>query len=1099
MSMFWLAVCISEITQSQPARLFSLLPSSETNITFRNTLVETAELNIITYEYFYNGGGVATGDFNNDGLIDIYLTGNIAPNKLYINKGNFKFQDITKAAGVEGKKGWKTGVSVADVNGDGWLDIYVCYSGDLEPKQRRNQLFINKGMSRSGGGREDVTFTDKAEEMGIADEGYTTQAAFFDYDRDGDLDLFVLNHNIKTLRNFDAAFVKKMVDPDAGDRLYRNDNNHFTDVTVKAGIISNPIGYGLSVIVSDINNDGWPDMYVSNDYVEEDYLYINNHDGTFSEQLKQQLQHISNFSMGADIADINNDGWPDIYTLDMLPADNKRQKLLFAPDNYELYNNQLANGFYHQLMRNMLQVNNGNGTFSETGQISGISNTDWSWAALFADFNNDGNKDLFVTNGYGRDMINRDFVKFYANERLKFLRGEPSERMFQMLKGIKTTLLHNYIFENKGDLHFRDCSLEWGFEEENLSHGAAYADFDNDGDLDLVVNRMNAEAAFYRNTLTENGKQNHYLQIKLQMPGQNSFALGAKVNVYSGKDVVTIENFPVHGFQSSMQIPLHAGLPSSQVDSVMVRWPDGELQTIKENIKTNQLINITYKGTGKYFEEIKRTATIFTTASTSLPFRHKEDETNDFKTQPLMHAMLSYSGPHIAKADVNKDGLDDIFICGAKGQAGSLFVQTQRGDFILSKQNVFDEDAGTEDTDAIFFDADGDSDLDLYVVSGGYAFAKDDPLLQDRLYINQNGSFIKNKNTLPRETSAGSCVRAGDVDGDGDLDLFIGGRVVPGRYPETPESFLLINDGKGNFENKTSALAPALQFAGMVTDAAWMDINKDKQPDLVVCGEWMNIKCFVNDKGQLKENTNYFSDSLSGWWNRLCMFDPDKDGDIDIIAGNWGDNSQIHINKNKPVTIYYNDFDNNGYIDPLLCYYIGDRSYPLASRDDITDQMTSLRQRFPTYDSYSEASINDILTGEQIKNAQRSEASFFETVWFENDNGKFLMHRLPVQANYSPVYAIACDDYTGDDQIDILLSGNIEQTSIKLGKIDANYGILLAGDGKGKFNFVPQLNSGLKVRGCVRDIIQMNIGGKKTTVFGINNSMPVLYNYGPGK
>jgi hypothetical protein len=1090
MIVVWIALWIPGITKSQPAKPFSLLPSSETNIIFRNTLVETAELNIITYEYFYNGGGVATGDFNNDGLIDIYLTGNLVPNKLYLNKGNLKFQDITKSAGVEGKKGWKTGVSVADVNGDGWLDIYVCYSGDLEPKQRRNQLFINKG---------NLTFTDKAEEMGVADEGYTTQAAFFDYDRDGDLDLFVLNHNIKTLRNFDAAFVKKMVDPGAGDRLYRNDNNHFTDVTEKAGIISNPIGYGLSVIVSDINNDGWPDMYVSNDYVEEDYLYINNHNGTFSEQLKQQLQHISNFSMGADIADINNDGWPDIYTLDMLPADNKRQKLLFAPDNYELYNNQLANGFYHQLMRNMLQVNNGNGTFSELGQISGISNTDWSWSALFADFNNDGNKDLFVTNGYGRDMINRDFIKFYANERLKFLRGEPSERMFQMLKGIKVTHLHNYIFENKDGLHFRDCSTEWGFEEENLSNGAAYADFDNDGDLDLVVNRMNAEAAFYRNTLTENGKQNHYLDIKLQMPGQNSFALGTKVNIYSGKDVVTIENYPVHGFQSSMQIPLHAGLSSSQIDSVVVRWPNGEVQTIKENIKPNQLISVTYKQSGKYFEELKKPSTFFTSSEASLPFRHKEDETNDFKIQPLMPNMLSYFGPHIAKADINKDGLDDIFICGAKGQAGSLLLQTQRGDFILSKQNAFDEDAGSEDTDALFFDADGDGDLDLYVVSGSYAFAKDDPLLQDRLYINQNGTFTKSRNAIPKETFAGSCVRAGDVDGDGDLDLFVGSRVVPGRYPETPESFLLINDGKGNFENKTSVVAPALQFAGMITDAAWIDVNKDKQPDLIVCGEWMKIKCFVNDKGQLKEDANYFSDSLSGWWNRLCLADLDKDGDLDIVAGNWGDNSQLHVSRNRPASLFYADFDNNGFIDPLLCYFIGDKSYPLASRDDITDQMTSLRQRFPTYDSYSEASINDILTTEQIKNAQKLEASFFETVWFENNNGKFVMHHLPMQASCSPVYAIACDDYTGDGQIDILLGGNIEHTSIKLGKIDANYGILLAGDGKGNFSYVTQLNSGLKVQGCVRDIMQMNVGGRKTTLFGINNSMPVLYNYGSNK
>ena len=1078
---------------SQQTKLFSLLPAEKTGITFNNLLRESPELNIITYEYFYNGGGTAAGDFNNDGLIDLYFTANTQPNKLYLNKGNFKFEDITKSAGVDGHKGWKTGVSVADVNGDGWLDLYVSYSGDTEPEKRRNQLFINNGPSPSVNG--EITFTDKAVEMGVADSGYSTQAAFFDYDRDGDLDLFVLNHNIKELRNFDAAFVKKMVDPDAGDRLYRNDNNHFTDVTVEAGIISNPLGYGLSVIVSDINNDGWPDFYVSNDYVEEDYLYINNGDGTFTDRLKEQMGHISNFSMGADIADINNDGWPDIYTLDMLPADNKRQKLLYAPDNYELYNNTLQNGFYHQLMRNMLQVNNGNNTFSETGQLSGISNTDWSWSALFADFNNDGNKDLFVSNGYGRDMINRDFAKFYANERLKYLRGESGERMFQMLQGIQSTPLHNYIFENKGNLQFKDCSMDWGLENENFSHGSVYADLDNDGDLDLVINRMNDVAAIYRNNAVEMNNTGNYISVALQMPGQNRNALGAKVKVHTPNGIVTQENYPVHGFQSAMQEPMHIGLPSATIDSIAIYWPDGKLEILKNNT-VNQTINVKYNNPSRIYSASTSNSTVFSLADVSIPYRHNEEETNDFKTQPLMTNMLSYSGPHIAKADVNKDGLEDIFIGGGKNQAGQLLLQQQNGSFIRSTQKAFEEDNLSEDVDALFFDADKDGDMDLYVVSGGYAFDENDTALQDRIYINENGLFVRNQDALPIETSNGSCVKLADVDGDGDPDLFVGGRVISGKYPEAPESFLLLNDGKGKFTNAIAAVAPALQRLGMITDAIWMDLNKDGKPDLVVCGEWMKISCFENKNGQLIDATQkYFPKALYGWWNRLASADLDGDGDIDLVAANWGTNSQIKGNSNEPATLYYGDFDKNGSIDPFLCQYIQGKSFPVASRDELTDQMVSLRQRFPTYDSYSEATINEVLSPEQLQSAKQLKADSFETSWFENKDGVFIPHSLPMQANYAPVYAIAIADYNHDGKKDILLGGNIEKTRIKIGKIDANYGVLLTGDGKGNFVYITQLSSGLNVKGCVKDIISIESKGEKKVLFSINNQLPAVYKY----
>ena len=563
----------SKQTFAQPSKLFTAVPGESSGLVFQNRIVESPAVNIITYEYFYNGGGVGAGDFNNDGLVDLYFTGNMSPNKLYVNKGGLRFEDLTRAAGVSGKPGWKTGVSIADVNADGWLDIYVCYSGDLDSNQRANQLFINNG---------NLTFTDRAKEMGVADKGYSTHAAFFDMDRDGDLDLYVMNHNIKNLRNFDAAYVKKMVDPNAGDRLYENVNGKFSDVSRKAGIISNPLGYGLGLNISDLNNDGWPDIYVSNDYVEEDYLYINNKNGSFTETLKSSLGHLSNFSMGVDVADINNDGLMDIFTLDMLPEDNRRQKLLYAPDNYELYDNGVQNGFYHQLMRNMLQLNNGNGSFSEIGQLAGVSNTDWSWAALFADFNLDGNKDLFVTNGYGRDMINRDFMKFYADQRLKHIQGKTDSRMFQMLQGIQSTPLHNYIYENMGNLQFKDQSIDWGFEELNFSHGAVYADLDNDGDLDLAINRMNQEIGLYRNNTRENKSGGHFLKIDLRTGAnaKNIYALGSVVTVYASGNSYTLQQYPVHGFQSSMQVPLHFGLKENHVDSLRIVWPDGSKQVI---------------------------------------------------------------------------------------------------------------------------------------------------------------------------------------------------------------------------------------------------------------------------------------------------------------------------------------------------------------------------------------------------------------------------------------------------------------------------------------------------------------------------------------
>ncbi|MBP6445845.1 MAG: VCBS repeat-containing protein [Saprospiraceae bacterium] len=1066
---------------SHGQKMFTTLSAAESGITFENTLPETPEANIITYEYFYNGGGVAAGDFNNDGLVDIYFTANLAENKLFLNLGNFKFKDITKSSGAGGKKGWKTGVSVADVNGDGFLDIYVCYSGDVDPQHRHNQLFINNG---------NLTFTDKAAPMGVDDSGHTTHAVFFDMDRDGDLDLYVLNHNIKNLRNFDAAFVKKMVDPDAGDRLYENVNGKFVNITQKAGIISNPLGYGLGVNIADINNDGWPDIYVTNDYVEEDYLYLNNQNGTFKECLKEQISHISNFSMGVDIADINNDGWQDIFTLDMLPEDNIRQKLLYAPDNYELYNNMVQNGFHHQLMRNMLQINNGNGSFSEIGQVAGVSNTDWSWSALFADFNNDGLKDLYVTNGYGRDMINRDFMKFYASERLKHLQGKTDNKMFKMLQTIRSTPLRNYIYENTGNYTFKDRSVDWGFEKPDFSHGAIYADLDNDGDLDIVDNKMNAPAGVYRNNCIEQKNGNQFLKIALSASDKNTLAIGARVTIFTPSGILMQEHYPVHGFQSSMAVPLHFGLKSDIIDSITVRWPDGNVQSLYD-LKGQINTTIVVKKIGGRLEKMgqKSMDPVFKTDETAILYTHGEVAKNDFKLQPLIPDMISYNGPKMAIGDTNKDKLQDIYFCGSAGKAGVMMIQKADGTFAAISQPDFNTDARYEDTDATLFDADSDGDLDLYVVSGGFYGGPSDELLQDRFYLNAGGTFFAKPGRIPKENHSGSVVIPLDFDGDGDLDVFVGGRVVPSKYPLSPGSLLLVNDGKGSFTDGTQQYAPAFKELGMVTDAKWEDINKDGKKELIVSGDWMRLEVFVVGNNTFKKVTEqYFDKSYQGWWKTITLADIDKDGDLDIIAGNWGHNAQFKPSESEPMELYYDDFDKNGYLDPILSYYIQGKSHPMASRDEMTDQIVGLRQRFVTYDAYSKASLEDIFSKEQIEKSPKLIANHMSTSLFLNEGGKFRYVQLPVEANFSPVYSIVCEDFNGDGHLDILLAGNVEQTRVKIGRTDANMGCLLVGDSRGSFKYVPQVQSGLSIKGCVRSLEVMTDGKKERfIVSGINS------------
>ena len=1073
-----------ENNKASPTPLFTLLSPEQTHVSFNNTLTEKLNANILSYQYFYNGGGVAIGDVNKDILEDIYFTGNMTDNKLYLNKANMQFEDITNFAGVAGRPGpWKTGATMADINGDSNLDIYVCYSGKLRGEKRKNQLFINQGNDAQGMPR----FMDLAEQYGLADSAYSTQSLFFDYDNDQDLDMLLLNHNPFNLSLDETGLTAALNKPEpmTGIRLFKNVNNYFEDVTQKAKLKSSTLSYGLGAAVSDVNGDGWPDIYISNDYDAPDYLYVNNANGTFTDKLQKSINQISHFSMGNDISDINNDGLPDIFTLDMLPEDNQRQKLLFAPDNYEMFNTKLHIGLYYQYMRNMLHINNGNGSFSEIGQLSGISNTDWSWAPLFADYNNDGWKDLFVTNGYLRDYTNMDFLKYKGD----FLRNRNvmREDLLELVKKMPSSNVINYLFKNNGDLTFSDMSSRWGINLPSNSNGAAYADLDNDGDLDLVVNNINQPSFIYKN---EADKQlnNHYLQIRLQGAGHNTQGIGAKLTLYNKTKQQYLEQMPTRGYQSSVSPVLHFGLGEDKnIDSLRIVWPGGKEQLL-HNIKCNQLLGLEEKNATSVYRPPKPVDPLYTEIKSPVVFHHQSNSINDFKRQPLLVNPLSFSGPCLIKGDVNGDGLEDVFAGGGNGQEGALYLQQKSGKFIKKIEQAFEADKQSEDANAVFFDANSDGFNDLYVVSGGYHnYIPNDVLLQDRLYLGDGkGNFTKSMDALPQMRVSKSCVRVTDINNDGYPDLFVGGRVVPGNYPEIPQSYLLINDGKGHFTDVTTTIAPSLQKIGMVTDAAWVDINSDKKNDLIVVGEWMPVTIFVNNNGKFENKTTaYFDSEYSGWWNKLLVKDFNHDGKQDLIIGNTGLNTQCKANDREPAEMYYKDFDDNGSVDPILCFYIKDTSYPYVSRDELLDQMSIMRTRFTDYKSYSVATIKDIFTEEELQDVNRLQANYLKTAYFESGkDGKFHENSLPMEAQFSPVYTITSLDYDKNGTEDLLLCGNINRARLRFGKYDANYGVLLKNDGKGNFKYITQQQSGFNLRGDVRSILNIN----NTLLFGINQS-----------
>jgi hypothetical protein len=1105
--------------------LFEKLNPKDTNIFFENTVVEDTLFNSLNYLYFYDGGGVAVGDINNDGLADIYFTANMTINRLYLNQGNFKFADITETAGVSGgTDGWTTGATMADINGDGFLDIYVCRSNYLD-RTGANQLFINNG---------NLTFAESAEEYGLAHRGLCRQAAVFDYDLDGDLDMYLMNHSVHSKRTYgEISELRKVIDEAAGDKLFRNDAGHFTNVTTEAGIYENILGYGLGVAIGDLNQDGFPDIYISNDFHEDDYLYYNNGDGTFTEGMRASMGHVSLASMGNDMADFDNDGLLDMVVLDMLPEKEAIRKSSVSADPFEIYDVKQQYGYYHQLRRNTLQLNRGPVPdqragaktspclFSEIGQFAGIHATDWSWAPLIVDLNNDGHKDLFISNGIFRRANDLDYLAYIKQPetRAKVGMQNPATNPLPIRQEVIADIVGhmpsepqaNYVFASQGDLTFRNRAAAWGLDDPGFSNGAAYADFDNDGAMDLVVNNVNAPATIYRNLLNQTGNdpadgQNgssdnlsaagNYLKVRLAGGGHNVFGIGAKVILYYGDRVFYQELMPTRGFQSSVEPVLNFGLGNVVLlDSLEVIWPTGEAQVLKY-LSVNRAIVLEQANAtpvqrypfGNEDEAVFRDVT----EEIELSYKHDENVFVEYNREPFIPHFLSTEGPAFAVRDVDGDGLEDLFLGGAKHQQSGIYLQRPQGGFKAVINPAFENDSGCEDVDAVFFYADTDRLPDLYVVSGGNEFFGRAEELRDRLYINQGGGrFRKAEGAIPEIYANGSCVEPADLDGDGDIDLFVGSRSVPRQYGVIPESYLLMNDGNGTFTDVTSS---DLSKAGMVTDAEWVDLNRDGRTDLVVVGEWMPVTIFQNQEGKLTNMTEHYGlQNTQGWWNTIATADFNGDGASDLVAGNLGLNSILKANDGEPVQLFINDYSGNGRLDQILTYYHDGRQYPLPSYDLMSDNMPSFRHRYPRYRDYGGVAFQDIFSKEQLQNSETRTASEFASILLMNVGAStFDVIQLPAAVQFSPVYAILVDDFTHDGHLDILLGGNFSGVQPDQGRYDASYGTLLIGDGRGEFTAASLQESGFIVSGEVRGMKSVKAASGATFVLCARNNDTVV-------
>ena len=1091
---------------SQENTLFRMVKPKDSGIRFANQLQETDSSNSIFYEYYCNGAGVAVGDVNNDGLSDIFFGANMSKSRLYLNKGNLKFEDVTEKCGINTQRKWVTGVSLVDINQDGWLDIYLCVAGNINDDYH-NLLYI------SNGDKDHLAFTEQAATVGLDDDGYSTQAEFFDYDRDGDLDVYIVtaamsipNKNALRPRKNDGSMINT-------DRLYRNDGIDpktklpvFHNVSRQAGIVWD--GFGLGVSVCDINRDGWPDIYVGNDYISNDLLYVNQGDGTFKEMIKNYTKHISNSTMGVDIADFNNDGLVDIFSLDMQPEDYYRKRIMaMNMRDYRRCMKELEAGYSPQYIRNMLQLNNGEiegqYRFSEIGQLAGVFETDWSWAPLFADFDNDGYKDLFIGNGIAHDMTNMDLSEFW----MKKVRENPSMEWSVLYKILKNELNKkgnvkkpNVIYRNSGGLIFDNKTSEWGLNQPLYSTGSAFSDLDNDGDLDLVLNNVNDIASVYENTLITKDSVNrnsHFFAIQLKGDSMNNGGIGAKITLFYGQKQQYYEHFPIRGFQSMVDPKTHFGLGEvTEIDSLYIWWPDGKEQYLY-NLNVDQLLTLKYSQASISSE--RRIGTDYSNklfrslppGKTKIDYIHSERKFIDFEIQPLVPHLYSQEGPGIAVGDVNSDGLDDFFIGGSTGFSGKIFIQQRGGDFVsysLPGNNNY------EDMGALFFDADGDGDQDLYVVSGGSGLPPGNPFYADRLYINNGkGEFVMDKDALPDDRVCGSQVTAADFDKDGDLDLFVCGRVDLENYPMPPRSFLLRNDSNGSrikFTDITSQVCGDLERPGLVASALWTDFNKDGWTDLILAGEWMPLTFFMNDHGKL---TNVTSGSglvkYTGWWNSITAADFDKDGDIDYVAGNLGLNTQYKVSQDQPMRIVAKDFDMNGKLDPVCSYYVQGKSYPVYQRNVLFAQIPSLRNKFKTYEDYGKATMADIFPEESLKDAYIRDSRFFESAYMENlGNGSFKIDPLPVEAQTAPVFGMLSADYNSDGNTDLILVGNSYSSSVSDGQYDAFIGLFLAGNGNGGFSTVLGRESGFFADGDAKGMTELTMGDGSLLILVTRNS-----------